>query len=1003
MSRNALKKGDRVYSHNGTVYEILELKGQGGSSLVYGAKEIESGDFFILKEYYPDIFADTDDVDRVDTGLVIADRIRNQWEQGKQIFLSEVEKSKRLRRNEDGNSPYFYALSYFEEKRRDTVFICMDNSEKGRTLREYMEADKLNLYESTCLILELVDILSELECKSLLHGDIKPDNIFLPEYRGGYRPKLIDYGSVMDYPFVDEMTDREKKVSLIKNIMGSPRYMPVFLRNLIGDDSLSECTEEELNRAVVMLGNIDVFATVKTYLELIEKRRYESFLPGTVENILDSLQEWDYSEPLKSEILRKKLTAIKEELEKVHLRDNTEMFENELGDSILQTCIAGIRREYRERRPVISVVTEAGEKETSALYMLPLFSYHKSTTAMGDSERLLALRHADERNIIIVYGGAGKWLKQELKKDFPVERIVHCEGTPDFAKDLGVYGNEVREELFPVFVAPEYYPSEGEENSTGGVRRKLVQNVIAGYQDMDCQDVTNDEHIRNVVAVTKLVRKFGDETEYVNSLKGLENMVKMGNASCLLDAFFSFEHPENGYFVRTIKNRQSGQDNEKIDVIFSILESMYEHDILDREQLTAFCECFHRDEVSLRVLLRVGEILLKFVDSPRYSFEEVFRNASRAMDVLEYVYEHTKIDSVEHREAKWYLIGLKIAFRTYRKGEDYVYDWLLDFLSEEKGAKKVLCLVRLGSYYNGMRMYEEAEETLLQALKEIGYYNWKEYHYVNEVMNGHFYYLTNIGFENKDGGYLAINSSSLMYESTIGDGKIHSQTMNYIVSKFSSGDLLEILMLELLYAKKKSAFPQMAEDLPQSTIWKGLYLNYVEEICDTLNEFRFFLAEAYNLVVQMEIECSDILINIDLLARLQIIDENEKKIFYITIQQLILILAKIILLFSCKNEVIIWDYLRYLPQGLIEYIISELVCQNVIDRKEEIVKKLEAYGLRIFDCSSFPTEEQIAYWKSLTPEKIEYELSKEGLSRRVEHLRELLETEGSDETAEDTV
>ena len=61
----------------------------------------------------------------------------------------------------------------------------------GQSLRELIEADKLNLRRSLELGFQIADGLAKAHEKGVVHRDIKPDNILVPE--DGYA-KIIDFG-----------------------------------------------------------------------------------------------------------------------------------------------------------------------------------------------------------------------------------------------------------------------------------------------------------------------------------------------------------------------------------------------------------------------------------------------------------------------------------------------------------------------------------------------------------------------------------------------------------------------------------------------------------------------------------------------------------------------------------------------------------------------------------------------------------------------------------------
>ena len=103
---------------------------------------------------------------------------------------------------------------------KGTLFLAMELLE-GETLGERLDRGPMPVDETIDLFLKLLDAVAAVHDKGVIHRDLKPDNVFLPERRGELdaEPKVLDFGiSKLKEPGRRELTR-------LGTVMGTPFYM----------------------------------------------------------------------------------------------------------------------------------------------------------------------------------------------------------------------------------------------------------------------------------------------------------------------------------------------------------------------------------------------------------------------------------------------------------------------------------------------------------------------------------------------------------------------------------------------------------------------------------------------------------------------------------------------------------------------------------------------------------------------------------------------------------
>lgn len=205
------KKPPRKPLPNGTgidCYRITKLIGSGGFSLIYLARDEDTEDEVVIKEYLPKKMATRPEDTR--TVRVLGESKTTTFNHGKKLFYQEARALAKLKHNHIVNVHNFFLDN-------GTAYLVMDY-ERGKNLGGYIKRRGGNL--STRFLLTvfppLLDALTMIHNSSLLHLDIKPSNIHL---RPGGSPLLLDFGAVHRF---DENGDSGKTSQVV-----TPGFSPL--------------------------------------------------------------------------------------------------------------------------------------------------------------------------------------------------------------------------------------------------------------------------------------------------------------------------------------------------------------------------------------------------------------------------------------------------------------------------------------------------------------------------------------------------------------------------------------------------------------------------------------------------------------------------------------------------------------------------------------------------------------------------------------------------------
>ena len=191
MNQASATKGNAAYPlalPEGTVvggkYVIQKVLGQGGFGVSYLARDYHTNELVAIKEYFPDTL-----VTRTDSCTVssFSGEKEQNFIYGKQCFLQEAKTLAEF----IGNPNIVKIYTYFEEN--NTGYFAMEYVD-GKSLKQHIEekGGKIGWQEATGILFPIMDALSAVHAKGIIHRDISPDNIFIT---AAGESKLLDFGA----------------------------------------------------------------------------------------------------------------------------------------------------------------------------------------------------------------------------------------------------------------------------------------------------------------------------------------------------------------------------------------------------------------------------------------------------------------------------------------------------------------------------------------------------------------------------------------------------------------------------------------------------------------------------------------------------------------------------------------------------------------------------------------------------------------------------------------
>lgn len=165
-------------------YVTGRVLGQGGFGITYVAQDYHTRELVAIKEYYPDTMA----IRETSNSIVPYNLERSaNFEYGKERFLEEA----RTLAEFIGSPHIVRVMSCFEEN--GTAYFVMEYV-KGISLKKHLESSggKISYTEAMRILTPVMEALSAVHEKGIIHRDVTPDNIALTE---DGNVKLLDFGA----------------------------------------------------------------------------------------------------------------------------------------------------------------------------------------------------------------------------------------------------------------------------------------------------------------------------------------------------------------------------------------------------------------------------------------------------------------------------------------------------------------------------------------------------------------------------------------------------------------------------------------------------------------------------------------------------------------------------------------------------------------------------------------------------------------------------------------
>ena len=168
----------------GKDFILGRVLGQGGFGITYIAWDRKNNLRVAIKEYFPDSMAARDGTRKV---TPYTGERGEGFLYGKKCFLEEAKTLATF----IGNKNIVRVFRYFEEN--GTAYFVMEYVE-GTSLKDYLKkhGGKISFEEAKRILIPMMDALTVVHSKGIVHRDISPDNIIITK---SGRIKLLDFGA----------------------------------------------------------------------------------------------------------------------------------------------------------------------------------------------------------------------------------------------------------------------------------------------------------------------------------------------------------------------------------------------------------------------------------------------------------------------------------------------------------------------------------------------------------------------------------------------------------------------------------------------------------------------------------------------------------------------------------------------------------------------------------------------------------------------------------------
>ena len=296
---------------NGTEQiRLISIIGNGGSAIAYKAIRNKNGSssVCIVKEYYPAQKEDIYQRNKVGEPISISKNKEKELKIQQENIQRELSANQAVYFNanyDESNSPYIYHSELFTHF-GDSSYIVMDTNE-GNTLYTVM---RKTLTPEKCLryIYQLLIIVDHLNNKGYLHGDIKPQNIWIRGENENQSMLLLDFGTAMhlaDFQVdvsklsVDEIfesADRMKENESLGSM--TEKFGSLGILSIRNHKKMYRTTDQSYERALALIEAVnnlsvadDLYSVVKVAGELFEKAIMSQEQRDSIEEVLQDMKE----------------------------------------------------------------------------------------------------------------------------------------------------------------------------------------------------------------------------------------------------------------------------------------------------------------------------------------------------------------------------------------------------------------------------------------------------------------------------------------------------------------------------------------------------------------------------------------------------------------------------------------------------------------------------------------------------------------------------------------
>ncbi|MBR1731667.1 MAG: serine/threonine protein kinase, partial [Ruminococcus sp.] len=165
-------------------YIVGRVLGQGGFGITYVAQNYQTKEICAIKEFFPETLAT-----RIESRTVSSytDERAESFNYGKDCFLNEAKTLAEF----IGNPHIVRVYSYFEEN--NTAYFVMEYI-TGISLQSYLKNNggKISVITAKNILFPIMDALSDVHSRGIIHRDISPDNIYITS---DGNVKLLDFGA----------------------------------------------------------------------------------------------------------------------------------------------------------------------------------------------------------------------------------------------------------------------------------------------------------------------------------------------------------------------------------------------------------------------------------------------------------------------------------------------------------------------------------------------------------------------------------------------------------------------------------------------------------------------------------------------------------------------------------------------------------------------------------------------------------------------------------------